>query len=141
METLSVNYAAVVVGAVLAMAIGAFWYGPLFGKKWLQIIGASAHDLEARKKMQQSAAWLYVLQSILTLFQVVVLAHLVADTTRVGGFERSLFIWAAFVVPTLAGAVMWTNEPGPHKRARLLIQGGHQLIVFVLYGLLLQFWK
>lgn len=28
----------------------------------------------------------------------------------VGSLERSLWIWAAFVVPTMAGAVMWTNE-------------------------------
>jgi len=33
MDILAVNYFAVVVGAVLAMVIGAVWYGPLFGRK------------------------------------------------------------------------------------------------------------
>jgi hypothetical protein len=141
METLSVNYFAIVVGAVLSMAIGAVWYGPLFGKKWLEIVGATAEDLEARKKMQAAAGPLYVVQFVLTLFQVLVLAHLVADTTRVGGLERSLWIWAAFVIPTLAGAVMWTNEEGRRKWARFLIQGGYQLTIFIVFGLLLQFWK
>jgi hypothetical protein len=141
METLSVNYFAIVVGAVLSMVIGAVWYGPLFGKKWLEIVGATAEDLEARKKMQAAAGPLYVVQFVLTLFQVLVLAHLVADTTRVGGLERSLWIWAAFVIPTLAGAVMWTNEEGRRKWARFLIQGGYQLTIFIVFGLLLQFWK
>jgi hypothetical protein len=141
METLSVNYFAIVVGAVLSMAIGAVWYGPLFGKKWLEIVGATAEDLEARKKMQAAAGPLYVVQFVLTLFQVLVLAHLIADTTRVGGLERSLWIWAAFVIPTLAGAVMWTNEEGRRKWARFLIQGGYQLTIFIVFGLLLQFWK
>lgn len=141
METLSVNYFAIVVGAVLSMAIGAVWYGPLFGKKWLEIVGATAEDLEARKKMQAAAGPLYVVQFVLTLFQVLVLAHLIADTTRVGGLERSLWIWAAFVIPTLAGAVMWTNEEGRRKWARFLVQGGYQLTIFIVFGLLLQFWK
>lgn len=141
METLSINYFAVVVGAVLSMAIGALWYGPLFGKKWMQIVGVNPDDLEARKKMQKNAMPLYLVQFVLTLFQALVLAHLIADTTRVGGLERALWIWGAFVIPTLAGAVMWTNEQGKMKWARFLIQGGYQLTIFIVFGLLLQFWK
>lgn len=141
METLAVNYMAIVVGAVFSMMIGAVWYGPLFGKKWMEIIGVTADDLEARKQMQAGAMPLYFAQFILTLFQVLVLAHLVADTTRVGGLERSLWVWAAFVIPTLAGAVMWTNEEGNRKWARFLIQGGYQLTIFIVFGLLLQYWR
>ena len=92
-------------------------------------------------KMQKSAGPLYAVQFVLTLFQVLVLAHLVADTKIAGGLERSLWIWAAFVIPTLAGAVMWTNETSRLKWARFLIQGGYQLAMFVVFGLLLQFWK
>ena len=95
MEPLSVNYAAIGVGAVLSMVLGTIWYGPLFGKRWSKIIGATTDDLEARKKMQREAGPLYVVQFVLTLFQVLVLAHLVADTLRAGGLERSLWIWAA----------------------------------------------
>ena len=94
-----------------------------------------------RKKMQKSAGPLYGVQFFLTLFQVFVLAHLIADTKLVGGLERSLWIWAAFVIPTLAGAVMWTNENSKLKWARFLIQGGYQLVLFILFGLLLQYWK
>ena len=141
METITVNYWAIALGAVLSMVIGAIWYGPLFGKKWMEIVGVSSTDLEARKKMQKSAGPLYVIQFILTLFQVLILAHLIADTELVGGLERSLWIWAAFIIPTLAGAVMWTNESGKLKWARFLIQGGYQLVLFILFGLLLQYWK
>ncbi len=141
METINVNYWAIASGAVLSMVIGAIWYGPLFGKKWMEIVGVNSTDLEARKKMQKSAGLLYVVQFILTLFQVFILAHLIADTELVGGLERSLWIWAAFIIPTLAGAVMWTNESGKLKWARFLIQGGYQLVIFILFGLLLQYWK
>lgn len=140
MET-SINYIAILVGAVISMAIGAVWYGPLFGKKWLEIAGVNPSDLEARKKMQKSAGPLYVVQFALTLFQVLVLAHLIADTTKVTGMERALWIWAAFVIPTLAGAVMWTNEQSKMKWTRFFIQGGYQLVIFFIFGLLLQYWK
>jgi hypothetical protein len=141
METIGVNYWAIAAGAVLSMLIGAIWYGPIFGKKWMEVAGFDAADLEARKKMQKAAGPLYAVQFLLTLFQVLVLAHLVADTKIAGGLERSLWIWAAFVIPTLAGAVMWTNEKGNLKWARFLIQGGYQLVMFITFGLLLQYWK
>ena len=140
MET-SVNYLAVLAGAVFSMILGAIWYGPLFGKKWMEIIGVDPNDEVAKKKMQKSAAPLYGVQFVLTLFQVLVLAHLIADTTKVSGLERALWIWAAFIIPTLAGAVMWTNESSRLKWSRFLIQGGYQLILFIGFGLLLQFWK
>lgn len=141
METITINYWAVAVGAVLSMVIGAIWYGPLFGKKWVEILGVDMSDPETKKKMQKSAGPIYLVQFILTLFQVLVLAHLVAESDRVGGVERSLWIWAAFVIPTLAGSVMWTNDSSKVKWSRFLIQGGYQLILFVAFGLLLQYWK
>ena len=141
MESTSVNYLAILVGAISSMVIGSIWYGPLFGKKWMEIIGVSTQDAEANKKMQKAYMPMYIVQFVLTLFQVLVLAHLIADTTKVGGTERAIWIWGAFVIPTLAGAVMWTNEPGKNKWARFLIQSGYQLAIFSVFGLLLQFWK
>lgn len=138
---MSVNYWAIAAGAVLSMIIGAIWYGPLFGKKWMQIVGVNADDLEARKKMQKTAGPLYLVQFFLTLLQVFVLARLIADTQLAGRLERSLWIWAAFIIPTLAGAVMWTNEKGKLKWARFMIQGGYQLVIFIAFGLLLQYWR
>lgn len=136
-----INYIAIVVGSVLAMAVGALWYGPLFGKKWLEVIGANAKDLEAREKMKKSAGPLYFVQFVLTLFQVLVLAHLIADTTKVSGIERAIWIWAAFVMPTIAGTAMWNNDSKKVSWARFLIQSGYQLVIFIIFGLLLTYWK
>jgi hypothetical protein len=141
MKFLDVNLYIVLTGAVLSMVVGFIWYGPLFGKKWLAIIGADAADLAARKKMQKAAGPFYIMQFLMTLLQVFALALIVALTGASSGLDRALLIWAAFVVPTLAGAIMWTNEPGKQKKARFLIQGGYQLVMFVIFGLLIQLWK
>lgn len=141
METIAINYWAILVGGVFSMVLGAIWYGPIFGNKWMEIVGMNPKDTVAMEKMKKSAGPMYLVQFILTLFQVLVLAHLIADTQTVGGVERALWIWAAFIMPTLAGAVMWTNEPKHLKWSRFFIQGGYQLILFIAFGLLLHFWK
>jgi hypothetical protein len=141
MENLTINYFAVFVGAVLSMVIGAIWYGPVFGKKWIEIIGVDANNEEERKKMQKSAGPMYFIQFALTLFQVYILARFVSANDMASALEKAVWIWAAFVIPTLAGAVMWTNQSGKLKWERFFIQGGYQLIIFIVFGLLLYFWK
>ncbi len=59
---MEINYLAILVCGVLSMVIGAIWYGPLFGKKWMEICGVNADDLNARKEMQKGAAPLYAVQ-------------------------------------------------------------------------------
>jgi hypothetical protein len=141
MEPLLINYWAVLVGGVGAMVLGMIWYGPLFGKNWMRLLGVDPKDSTAVQSMQKSAGPLYLLQMVLVLFQVLVLAHLIADTTQVGGLTRALWIAGAFVLPTLAGAVMWSNEKSGRKWERFLIQGGYQILCYVWFGLLLQYWK
>ena len=138
---LSINYLAVLVCAVLAMVVGYVWYGPMFGRKWMEIAGASPDDLEARKKMQKGVTVLYIVQFLLTLFQVYVLAYYIAGWTDASGVENSLWIWAAFIMPTVAATAMWNNDSAKVSWARFLIQAGYQLVIFVIFGLVLGFWK
>lgn len=141
MFEITVNYWAIIVGAVLAMALGALWYGPLFGKKWMEVIGAANCNPEERKKMQQAAAPLYIIQFILTLLQVWVLAYFVNGWVEFATPLNVLWIWAAFVVPTLAGSAMWNNDSKRIKWARFLIQAGYQLVIFILFALVLTYWR
>lgn len=138
---MEINYLAVILLAVVSMIIGYIWYGPLFGKKWMEVVGATSLDMEKRKEMQKKAGPLYLIQFVLVLFQVLVLAHLIADTTKVSGLERSLWIWAAFIIPTLAAGSMWNNDSSRVAWSRFLIQGGYQLILFIIFGFVLAMWK
>ena len=47
----SVNWLAVIVGTVVSMALGTLWYGPLFGKTWLRLIGKSPEEIESEPTM------------------------------------------------------------------------------------------
>ena len=135
-----INYWAVLVCAVLAMALGFLWYGPLFGKKWMNIVGVGPADLAARQKMQQNVWKLYVAQFLLVLFQVWVLAYYIVGWQEASGLVNALWIWAAFIMPTVAGAAMWNNDSAKISWARFMIQAGYQLVLFVMFGLILGAW-
>lgn len=132
----AINYWAILISAVLSMILGFLWYGPLFGQHWMKIVGADWMDREARKKMQRGAARLYVVQFLLTIFQVTILSRFVADA----GFTEAIWIWAGFVMPTIAGSAMWNNDSAKISWARFLIQGGYQLVIFIMFGCILGMW-
>jgi hypothetical protein len=136
---MNVDLLAVFSCGVVAMILGAIWYGPLFGKKWVEIIGATEADLEARKEMQKKAGPLYAIQFVLVLFQVLVLARFIGEGGA-SGIENALWIWAGFVMPTIAAASMWNNDSREVSIARFLIQAGYQLILFIIFGFILGLW-
>jgi len=135
-----INYLAVLVCGVLSMVVGYVWYGPLFGKKWMEIVGADSKSIEERQQMQKSAGPLYGIQFLLTLFQVFVLAYLISAWPGASGFKLALFLWAGFVLPIIAGSAMWNNDSSRVAWTRFLIQAGYQLISFMIFGYILTAW-
>lgn len=137
---MTINYYAVAVLAVISMVLGGIWYGPLFGKKWMQICGATGMDEAKRKEMQKAAMPLYAVQFLLTLFQVYVFAMIVVNDPK-DAPQHAAWIWAAFIMPTIAGTAMWNNDSGKIKWARFLIQSGYQLVLFAIFGFVLGIWR
>ncbi len=137
---------AILTCGIVAMILGAIWYGPLFGKLWIEIIGATAHDLEQRKAMQKKAGPLYAIQFVLTLVQVYVFASLLnvvidspsADNTPL---FYGVAVWLGFFVPVIAGTAMWNNDSRRISWARFLIQSGYQLVCMVVFSIILGYWR
>ena len=137
---MDINYIVILGGAVLSMVVGSIWYGPLFGKKWMEICGVTEGDLERRKQMQKEAMPLYVVQLLLSVLQLYIFVNLITW----GGWTAqavpvAFFLWLGFVMPTIAGSSMWNNDSTKVKWARFLIQSGYQLVMFLLYGILLTY--
>lgn len=144
---MEINYWAIFLCAIVAMILGAIWFGPLFGRIWIRVVGANPNDLVARKKMQQRAGPLYLVQFLLSLFQIWVLVFFIRGwgVHTIGMpptfFENSIWIWAAFVVPTLAGTCMWNNESAKVSWTRFGLQAGYQLLNFMAFGWILGLWR
>ena len=137
---MEINYWAVLACALASMILGSLWYGPLFGKKWMELNGVDPKDKAHLEKMRKSAGPLYLIQFLLTLFSVYVLAHFIAAWKDASGVTTAMWIWIGFVIPTLAAAIMWTSESTKGKWTRFFIQSGYQLLLFVVFGLILGYW-
>ena len=97
-------------------------------------------DEMRRKEMQKKALPLYVIQFVLVLFQVHVLVTLIESGVYNSGIETALWVVAAFVVPTVAAAAMWTNDAREVVWGRFLIQSGYYLVLFVAFGYIITTW-
>ncbi len=136
MET---SYLTILGCGILSMIIGGLWYGPLFGKLWMEILGATEMDIEKRKEMQKEAGKLYLIQFLLTLMQLYFLdSYIQAGETT--GLINALIIWLAFVMPTIAGSSMWTNDSTKVRWTKFFIQSGYQLVMLAIYGVILGLW-
>jgi hypothetical protein len=136
---MDVNVLLVVGLGVAAMAIGAIWYGPLFGGLWMKVVDMTDLDLEAREKMQKAAGPLYLVQFALVIFQLVILSWLIAER-EISGIGTAMLLWLGFVMPTIAGSAMWNAKPGKIRLTMFLLQSGYQLVCFLLFGFVLGQW-
>jgi hypothetical protein len=135
----SVNYLTVLIAGVLHMGVGALWYGPLFGKPWMALMGISKESMAATgadKKMGQRYFVAFV-GALITAFGLNYIVQVSGDTTFGAGMECGLLAWLAFVVPVLLTQVLWENKP-----VKLYILNiGYYLVTFALVGGVLAVWR
>jgi len=133
MPSVDINYAAVLVAAVINMAVGAVWYSPsLFGKAWSKLTG--------KKDMRGSGRTGYAVSAVGALVQSWILVHFVqyAGSTSVWeGAITGFWLWLAFVGVVMAGAYVFEGRPWKLWQ----INAGYFLVVLVVNGALLAAWR
>ena len=137
---MTLNYFAILICGILSMVVGFIWYGPLFGKLWLEVSGLSALDEKAKKAMMTGAWKLYITQFFVSLFQLYVLALYIKGWEEGDPYFNSFWIWAGFVMPSLFAAIFWTAESKKNQFMRIALQGGYQLVMFMIFALILGRW-
>ncbi len=138
---MEINYLAVLVCGVAAMAVGFVWYGPLFGKTWMQIMGAESMSPEAREAMKKNMWAMYAIQFVLSLITAGVLAvHIANWSGPDSGLVIALCTWFGFIVTTEASAALWSGKPTKVAWKMFFISAGAQLVTFVVFGLILGAW-
>ena len=111
---ITINYYAVLLAAVAAMVLGMLWYGPLFGKQWIKMMG---YTPESMKAMKLSAGAAMGTQVVLSLLMMYVLAHAIIFGIAytgiggaVGGMLGAFYYWLGFVVPLTASSFLFENK-------------------------------
>jgi hypothetical protein len=127
-----VNWLAVIVATIINMFVGFLWYGPLFGERWLKMIGKSAEEVEDDPTM-------YVITGVSALVSAYVLAVIIGAsgvTGLLGGALIGLFIWVGIGA---TGTLVYTTFEGPPRNVWLL-HALYQTVVFVINGAILAVW-
>ena len=137
----SVNYFAVLVAAVSAIVLGFLWYGPLFGKPWMKLMGFTKESLEKSKKAGMTKT--YVLMVLTTLVTAYVLSHVISFATAFmqtsgisAGLSAGFWMWLGFTVPILMDAQMWEGKPWK----LFWINASYRLVSLSLMGAILAGW-
>ena len=138
---MEVNLLAVLTCGVFSMILGFIWFGPLFGKQWMKVIGADKNTDSQNKAIQKTMGPIYAISFVLALFQAYVLAQYINGWQEASGLENALWIWAAFIIPTVAGGSMWNNDSPKVIGTRFMILGGYYLILLAVFGLILGTWR
>jgi hypothetical protein len=130
---IQVNWIAVILGGVFNMLVGSLWYGPLFGKLWLKVIGKKQEDI-------QSSATMYLLPLAASLVASYILAVLIAGlgiTLWWQGLIMGIVVWLG--IGATATFTTGTFEDVP--RGAWALFALYQLVVYTVQGLVFAVWR
>ncbi len=136
-STVSINYLAVLVAAIVSMVIGFLWYGPIFGKAWMRLMKIDKKKIDEAKKKGMTTS--YVVMFISALIMNYVLAHFVkylGSRTFMDGMQAGFWLWLGFIATVQVGIVLWEGKP-----VKLyLINAAHYLVALMVTGGILAIW-
>lgn len=128
-----INFLAVVVSALAAMAIGMLWYSPaLFAKPWMKAVGKKSEDLGGSNTG-------YAFSAMTALVTAYILAHIIDYTgsvTLLQGLVTGFWIWLAFVAPAIGVDIVYSARP----RELFYINAGYHLAYLLVMGAILSVW-
>lgn len=128
-----VNYFAVLLCGIAATVVGYFWYGSLFGKAWMKLVG------QTKEKMQKNMSRKSGLMFLSSIVMAYALAHFVwyaapGSLTVVIGIKTALWAWIGFVATYGFSKQLFTPDRYPMKL--FAIDAGYYLVTLVMMGLI-----
>lgn len=137
-----VNYWAILVCGVASMVVGFLWYGPLFGKTWMKIMGVEHMTAELKERMRKAMWGMYALQFALSLITAWVLSiHIVNWTSPASAVGIAVCSWFGFVMTTTASGALWSGKTPKMAWKMFFISASAQLVTFIVIGLIIGAWR
>ena len=135
---MEMNVFAIIIAAIVAMAVGGFWYSPAgFGKPWMKLVGMKMSDMKDMQKKDMGL--MYFKGFLVQVVVATVLAWFIAKTGRptIGaGLHIAFMAWLGFVATNSFGGVLWEKRP----IALWLLNNAYNLVIFLVMGLILAWW-
>ena len=123
---------AVLAGVIFTMILGFLWYGPLFGKRWMAMIGKTEDEIEASNSM-------FLTTAVAALIGMTALALVVGAfgaTSFLDGVIAAIVGWALAAVATY----VYSSFEGPPLGVWFLF-AAYQLVAWAIMGGVYAVWK
>ena len=135
MNFTAVNFLAILVVGVAYMIVGFLWYGPLFAKPWMKLVGMTQEDLQ-----RGANPVMYLGTFVGALVAAYVLALFINATqmtTLLGGAGVGLLAGLGFVAPSFGANYIFGRRP----LSLYLIDAGYQIVSLMIGGIILGLWR
>jgi len=141
MTFMGINWAAVVVAAIVWMVVGLLWYSPLlFARPWMLAMGFDPDDKAAVQALRKAGHRLYGIAFVASLLSAAVLAKFFYATRTFSvlrGLEIAFAVWLGFVATVQLTGVLF----GRRNLRVFVIDTGYQLVGYVVAGAILAAWR
>lgn len=112
---MSISILGVFVAAMVTFLFGWVWYGPLFGKKWMELMGFTP---ESMKNMKMTAVQAMIGGFVVNLVMSTVLALAInlsdfyyrSSTPILGALQTGFLLWLGFIATNTLGTVLWEGR-------------------------------
>jgi RsiW-degrading membrane proteinase PrsW (M82 family) len=136
-----VNYLAVLICGIASMVLGFLWYGPLFGKVWMSLVGLTPQKIAKEKSSMPQTYFLMFIASLVTAY---VLFHFIWYATRANytlfiSIKTALWGWIGLVFPISLTKFLFSPDKKPAKL--LFIETGYHLVALVVMATIFYFFK
>jgi len=129
------SYLAIIVAALAQFVLGWLWYGRLFGKRWMSLMGINPQSIN-REGMGKTLVWTFigslVTAGVLRKFATMVGAHTVGAGVALGAM-----VWFGFIATVTLASVLY------EKRSVNLyvLNNGYQLVSLAVMGAIVAAWR
>jgi hypothetical protein len=128
------NYLAIVVAGLVPLIVGALWYGPLFGKRWLQLMETTEEEI-ARDFNPLKTYGGSFLFAIASAFGLAVLLD--GFSGPLHGLHAALVGTIAFVIPVTHQSVAFEKR----KSGLAVLNIAYNFVALFGQAVLLSVWK
>lgn len=136
----TINLLAVVVAAIGSMILGSIWYGPLFGKVWMNLMGwgnmTPEQMAEGKKSMMKNYAWQFI-GSVVTAAVMGSVISAFGAGDLMSGVRVAFCVWLGFFAAGSLGMMLWEGKP----MKLWLLNNAYNLVNLSWMGVLMALWS
>lgn len=130
------NWLHILVAAIAYFLLGAIWYSPLFGKRWIAYQKIDMNDPEAKKGAATIMFFSFIIM-FLTTIGLAVLVYRLELEEAMSGIKLGLFTGLLFSAAAISISYLYVKKPlGLH-----LIDGLYHVLGQVIAAVILCIWR